>query len=489
MAMSSDNGPEEAGHVGRAIRSAMIWNFATMAFGQIAIASVFLLLAGKIDPITFGTFALAAVLTDVFYNLGTSSSVDAIVQHQDYSRRTLSTVTWATMGFSVIATGLFLSCANWYASAIGTPQVAGILEALSLTTLMLPFVIGPTAIMRERMDFKGLAVLGMISSLTGSLAALAAAYSPLIGWALVIQRVVTTLTMIITATIRTRTLPDFQFDTTAARSWLSATSRIFAGQGVANVTPRLIDLIMGIFFGVAAVGYLRVAVKLNDLAVSLLVNPLAQLWVVLLTRARESKEAISDIFLQLTKLVSLVALPGFIGLALVSKEVVALTLKPEYAPVADMLAVLGLLGIFVPLNNPRNAVLTATRRFNSLVNLSFADMVATVIGMLLLSSLGPAGMLAGVGVSAIMLVLIALPIVLNATHTTVRDLIANLLPPYAAALAMTVGVLAIQPLIPAYGPLPVLMIKVAAGGIIYIGVLAVFFRRSVFESFKLVAAR
>lgn len=467
----------------------MIWNFATMAFGQIAIASVFLLLAGRIDPVTFGTFALAAVLTDVFFSLGTSSSVDAIVQQQDYSKRTLSTVTWVTLAFCVVATTLFMTCANWYANAIGTPQVAPILEALSLTTLMLPFCIGPTAIMRERMDFKGLAVLGMISSLAGSLAALAAAYSPLIDWALVIQRFVATTTIILLASIRTRSLPSFAFDMTAARTWLSATSRIFAGQGIANTTPRLIDLLMGIFFGVAAVGYLRVAVKLNELAISLFVNPLSQLWVVLLTHARESRESMSSIFLQLSTLVSLVSLPGFIGLALVSKEVVAITLNPEYAPVADMLAVLGALGAFVPLNNPRNAVLTATRRFNSLLNFSIADMVATIIGMLLLSPLGPTGMLSGLVVSAIMLVFFALPAVLRATHTDVRDLMTSLLPSYTAALAMTLGVLAVQQVIPAYGPTPMLAIKVAVGATIYLGVLFIFFRRSVFDSFKLVAAR
>ncbi|RYG33171.1 MAG: hypothetical protein EON93_10030, partial [Burkholderiales bacterium] len=177
MTPPSDNEPAETGHVGRAIRSAMIWNIATMAFGQIAIASVFLLLAGRIDPITFGTFALAAVLTDLFYNLGSSSSVDGIVQQQDYTRRTLSTVTWSAMAICILATIIFIACSHLYADAIGAPQVAPILEALSLTTLVLPFIIGPTAVMRQRMDFKGLAVLGMIASLTGSLAALAVAYS------------------------------------------------------------------------------------------------------------------------------------------------------------------------------------------------------------------------------------------------------------------------------------------------------------------------
>lgn len=489
MTAPSNSEPPEAGHVGRAIRSAMIWNFATMAFGQIAIAYVFLLLAGRLDPMTFGIFALAAVLTDLFYTLGSSSSVDGIVQREDYSRRTLSTVTWTALGICIVVAILFTACSGLYAKAIGAPQVSPILEALSLTTLALPFVIGPMAMMRRKLDFKGLAILGMISSLVGSLAALIAAYGPMIEWALVIQRVVTTITMIALATARTRVVPHLMFDATAARTWISATSRIFAGQGLAASIPRVIDLLVGIFFGVAAVGYLRVATKLNELAISLLVNPLGQLWVVLLTRARESKQAISGIFLQLTSLVAIVALPGLIGLALVSTELVTLMLNHEYAPVAPMLMALGVLGLFVPLTNSRNAIFTATQQFNNLLKFSALDIVATIAGMLALSALGSTAMLLGSGLSPILMIILAVPLILSATHTPWRKLVEGLLPPYVAVAAMAAGVLAIEPLIAGYAPLDSLLTKAAIGAAIYVGMLATFFRRSVFASFKLVAAR
>ena len=64
----------QTAQVGSAIRGALIWNVATMAFAQIALAGIFLLLAARLDPLTFGTFALAAVVTDLVYMLGASSS-------------------------------------------------------------------------------------------------------------------------------------------------------------------------------------------------------------------------------------------------------------------------------------------------------------------------------------------------------------------------------------------------------------------------------
>ena len=90
-------GPDELEHdsprVQTAIRSALIWNFVTLAFAQVILAAIFLLLATRLEPATFGMFALASVITDIFYTLGTQASVDAIVQKQDFSRRTLSSIT------------------------------------------------------------------------------------------------------------------------------------------------------------------------------------------------------------------------------------------------------------------------------------------------------------------------------------------------------------------------------------------------------------
>lgn len=467
----------------------MIWNIVTMAFAQIALASIFLMLAARLNPTTFGIFALAAVMTDVFYSLGSSSAIDAIVQRQDYSRRTLSTVTWAALAISAIATAGFIVSSEFYASAIKVPQVDYILDALSLTTLMLPFVIAPTAVLRQRMDFKGLALLNMVASFAGGLAALGTAYTSMIEWSLVVQRLVTTATIIVLATIRTGVFPTFAFSFSACRSWFAAASRIFAGQGVAKATPRMVDLLVGLFFSATMVGYLRVASRLNDMVLGLLVNPFAQLWVVLLSRDKNSREDRRAIFLQLSNLTALIALPGFVGLALTSREIVALILTPEYAPVAGPLAVLCALGIFVPLTNPRNAVFTALRKFNHLVWYAFLDFAVTLAAMLATASFGPLVMLSSAALASVTMILLALPVILQSLNISKGQLVQKLTPPYVAVTAMTLAILALQPELSSLQPFQALLMKVVIGVVVYAGVLFLFFRRSVFEAFRVVATR
>jgi hypothetical protein len=107
----------------------------------------------------------------------------------------------------------------------------------------------------------------------------------------------------------------------------------------------------------------------------------------------------------------------------------------------------------------------------------------------LLSQFGSSVMLAGAGLGPIMMIIFAMPMILQVTHTEWRDLVKSLVPPYVAVLAMALGVFALEPFIVGYPPLQTLLIKAAVGAAIYLGMLGAFFRRSVFASFKLVAAQ
>lgn len=463
--------------VDAAIRSAIIWNFATIAFAQIVLAAIFLMLAARLEPATFGIFALASVMTDAFYLLATSAAVDAIVQRQDFSRRTLSTATWAAAGFCAVFAMAFFGAATVYADAIGSAEVAGVLKALSLTTLMLPFAIAPTAVMRQRLDMRGLALLNMAASVAGGLAGLATSFTAAIAWSLVVQRIVTTAAFIILATLRTRMTPMLALDRPAARRWLAAAARIFTGQSIATLTPRVADVLMGVFFGPVIVGFVRVAMRLSDMLVGLLVNPITQLWVTLLSRNAHSVAAQQSVFLRLSGLTALISLPGFVGLGLTSREMVALILPPDYAGVSGPLAVLCMLGVFAPLTSQRNAVLTALKRYNALVWFSLVDFAVTISGMLATASFGPLAMLSTGAFTALTIIVLAMPVILRDLELGLGRLAAQLAPPYTSVAVMAAVVLIEQPLLAGLPPLASLAVKAATGAAVYCGMMLIFFRR------------
>jgi O-antigen/teichoic acid export membrane protein len=109
----------------------MIWNFASMAFSQIALAGVFILLAQLLDPGIFGLFALAAVLVDFASQQGSTALVDAVIRGQDFSKRTLSTVFWVSAVLTVVVVAALVMGAGVYGRIVGDADAAPVLAAMA----------------------------------------------------------------------------------------------------------------------------------------------------------------------------------------------------------------------------------------------------------------------------------------------------------------------------------------------------------------------
>lgn len=472
-------------HVGSAVRSAMIWNMASMLLTQVAQAGIFLLLANRLDPKTFGVFGLAAAFIDFIYIQGSTAFIDATVQRQNFSRRALATHFWAGMVVIVAITVFFIAMSGVIASAMHEPSLPPVLAAMSLTLLPLPFTIAPYALMRQNLDFKGMAVRSMAASLVGGVIALAIAFSPASGWALVAQRAVQLVIAAVIISINTRWLPSFDLDRAEAKSYLKATGRIFTAQGVCGAVPRLTDLIVAFFFGTVVLGALRVATKLVDVVLAALVNPIAQMWVTFISKAGGVIAERRNIFLQLSKMTAIVSLPGFAGIALVAGDFNRIALKSEYAEVGPMLALLCALYLFVPLTYFRNSVLTSLNRLNMLVVFAVIDLVVVVVGMLAAAQTHNwAWVLLASGLPNITSLAFAFPLVLREMGARKRDFFAAVSPAYFAMATMTVGVLAFGSVFPTLEPWLALASKAFIGAAIYVGFLFGLYRTWTMDAIK-----
>lgn len=477
--MSGNNHPEthSAGQLGSAVRSAMIWNMASMVFSQLAIAGIFLALTRQLDPHVIGVFTLAAVFVDFIYLSATAALVDAVVQRQDFSHRALSSVFWITLAATVLAALAFAGVSGFIAVQLNAPDLAPVMIALSMTLLPLAFIVGPTALMRQNLDFKGIAVRSMAASLIGGLAALAVTFSPAAPWALVVQRAVQVIVSAVIVTVHTRVLPSFELDRGLLKSYGGSFGRIFAAQAILGAAPRAVDFLVAVFFGTIILGCLRVAMKLVDVLLSALVNPIGQMWVVLLSQAGEAREKRASIFINLSKLTALICLPGFAGVALIANDFTEVALDPAYAMVGPMLTILCGLGLLVPLTNFRNSVLTSLNKLDWLVWFAVADLVGIVLGIVLLAPLGWAWVVFASGIPNFTSLALAFPYVIREMGVTKRQFFAALTPSYAATGLMASGVFAFEAAMPQLTGWTALLAKGALGAALYIGFLMSFYRR------------
>jgi O-antigen/teichoic acid export membrane protein len=454
----------------------MVWNMASMVATQIAQATIFVMTAGRLDPLIFGLFGFAAVFVDVFGQSGTNSFTDALVQRQDFRRKALSTAFWTALGVLGSAALVMVVASAWIAKALRQPDAGPVLIALALTLFINPFFIGPFAVARHNIDFKGIALRTVVASIGGALAGLATTFTPFIEWALVVQRVVSTVLISVLMMVHTRVTPTFEFDGQSIRGFAKTAGGIFMAQGITGAVPRAIDLFVGTVFGLVVLGCLRVAAKLMDILLAALVNPISQLFTILVSQARHDAEKRSAIFVDLTAVIAALGLPGFLGVALTADEVTELLFEPGYAPVAEMMTILCGLAVLFPLANPRNSLLTAMHRLKLLVWLSAADLILVLGAMWIAKDHGWHWVLFASGIQNLTLYLLAPRALFEAMATSPARYFRALAPPYLAAALMVGAVLLVSTMIGSFGPLARLFIQAGVGAVVYLGVLWFLFR-------------
>ncbi|MBA3067989.1 MAG: oligosaccharide flippase family protein [Hyphomonas sp.] len=461
----------------RAFGSSMIWNIANNLATNCVTLFVFIFLTYKLDAAVFGLFALGVIIVDYFNFQARSACLDAAVQRRAFTPHEMDTVFWAMMGVTVCVIIVCAFAGSWLAQANNQPSLTYMMPVLALTLLPVPLSVPPNAVMMRDHDFKGGAIRGIISAIVGGAVALAVVFSPISEWALVAQRGTQVTVSAVIMALRVRWWPGFHFSPPLAASYLKDAGRIFAAQAIASSNMRVLDLVVAFGFGAAAVGFMRIASRFVDILYGTFIAPISSLWVVLLSEGTQTKGDRDMLYRRLTQMSALIALPIFGGLALTSKDVIAVTLSPDFAPTASILVILCAVGLFSPLTYFRNAALVAVKRLNLLIAYSVLDIIIVIGASLWLTKFSVEAVVSSLLVLECVRLILTVPVLLKDMHTKAIGLFLAALPAYAACIVMVGAVWLVDIQSAGFDPWLRLGLKIAAGGFAYVAYLLIFHRK------------
>ncbi len=458
---------QEGGRLEKAFRSSMFWNFANMSVAQIVSMVTFIFLTYKLPPATFGLFALGVIAVDYFYYQARSGAVDAIIQRRRYDRTALNSAFWISMLAIVIVTVILYFSGGLAASAMSEPALQYVLPALALTLLPVPFSIAPNALLLRDHDFRGIAIRGIIAALAGAVIALITAYSAYPEWALVTQRATMVLVSTLFLMLRARWIPGLSVENEYAMGFSVDTARIFAAQSVGVSYMRILEVLIALFQGTAALGLMRAGNRMVEAIYGAFAAPIGSLWIILLSEDKTTAQDRPKIFLRLSQMSALICLPVFAGIALTAQDIVDLLLAEKFDRAGPALAIMAAAGMFVPLAYFRNHALTALRRLNMLLGFSVLDVVIIFAAGLMLAPISLEAAVASILIMFLARALFTVPILVKEMHTGLPALLSAVMPAYLGCAAMTAGVFILSPLLTDAGPFIRLASKAGLGAAIY----------------------
>lgn len=470
------------------VRQAVIWRSGSQIVAQvIAWTSTFLVIR-VLDPSDYGLFAMTQVVLVLLNVVNGYGMASALIRAETVSQRQLSQV----LGLLLLLNGALAAAqfimAPWAAAYYRQPMVADLLRVQSLLYLATPFIALPHAILSRRMDFKRPAQIRLVAAVAGAATALACAYAGMGVWTLVAAP-----TMMFTVEAIGMTWaagfvrPSFRFEGTwplvrfGGAMTLVQFFWFLQSQADVFIAGRALDP--------HQLGLYTTGVFLTQLLASKFVPPLNEVAFAAYSRIDGKSDATGSAFIKTVRLILLVTLPAYAGLAVVADPFVTAVLGTKWNEAAALVPILALAMSMLTLQ-----ILFAPAT-NALDRPGVALRVSIAGGLIL-----PCAFLAGIGWGVeglawawvggmASLLLITATLSLPVIRVTPRELVQAATPVAAAAGGMAVLVWVSAQVLPPALPFVQLITLATVGVAAYLALLALLAPSRLREAWELVRYR
>jgi O-antigen/teichoic acid export membrane protein len=225
-------------------------------------------------------------------------------------------------------------------------EVAGLLIVQGTTCLFTGVRSVPEALMSRKLRFSQISVRGIAAKIASTIVSLVAALFGMGAWSIILGNVAFAFGTTAMVLSMTKRMPRLAFLPGRVASLVSFGIFSLLDALLWTATSRLFCFFVGYFHGLQVLGELTVAFRMNDTACSLLLNVSNRLALPLLSRVAEDRKQIEQVFLQGTRVVCLVIAPVFLGLAFTSRELVELTLGPDWPLASPALVAVCVFSLF-----------------------------------------------------------------------------------------------------------------------------------------------
>ena len=471
------------------VKGAVIWRSGSQIAGQlIAWVSTFLVIR-LLDPADYGLIAMTGVVLlflDLFNGWGFASS---LVRDDRIDRRQVGQAFGMLLLVNGALAALTFAAAPYAAAYFHQPMVSELLRVQALFFLANPFIALGNALLIRRMDFRRQSRINLGSAVLSALTALGCALAGLGVWTLVAAPGMLWFSRALGFAVAARLWIRPSFGFAGAGAMARFGGAMILVQFLWFVQSQADVVIAGGLYDAHRVGLYTTALFLTQILTAKFVPPLNEVAFAAYSRIQDDPAFVAAAFLKTVRLIMLIALPFYFGLAATAEPLVLAVLGEEWAQAAALVPVLAcamaiaaLQILFAPATNALGRPAVAVR--------------VGLIGALLM----PAAFLAGIGwglqglawawlAGMALLAAATAALSLPAIGASAAALARAVAPGLGAAGAMAAAVALVDSLLPPLTPAARLALLVPLGASLYAALLFLFARPLVDEVAALVRPR
>jgi O-antigen/teichoic acid export membrane protein len=475
--------------LGSRVRSGLAWRWGTQVLAQAITWASTIIVVRLLSPADYGLFAMSQVVVTALAFLNGQSFATSLVQTDRIDDRRIGQV----FGMLLLLNGSLavaqFALAPLAARYFGEPLIADMLRVQAAIFLTIPFAALPQELLARRIEFRLQGIVNLVCALVGASTALILAWRGFGVWALVYAPVVMFATRAIGMTIAARVLVRPVFDFRGAGDLVTFGGALTICQFLWIVQSQSDIVIAGRSFEPHDLGLYSEALFLTLIITGRFLPPINDVAFPTYAELHKAGRPLGPFFLRIQRMVALVVVPAYFGLALVAEPAVLTLFGDKWAEMAPIAAGLALA-------MPAFALQIVCSPATNGMGRPKTYMSTNAIGALLFPLLfyvgveaGPAGLVTAWWIGAPALLAFTYMLTLPQIGVRWSELAHALTPALLCGAVMVAAVLGVRSALPVMPAPLTLAVLVGVGAAAYFAALLVLARETVSEIVALVTRR
>ncbi len=336
------------------------------------------ILARLLSPRDFGLVAMVTVVTSFLMVFRHAGLATPTIQREHITQAQVSNLFWINLGVSGMCTLIVAAMAPVLARFYHDSRLVPITLALSLTFLIGGFRVQHLALLRRQLRFWSIAVIDVGSMAVGVSIGIVMALMHCGAWSLVGLSLGTEIGSFVLTGSLSRWRPDWPSKDSGVRPLLSFGAQQTAASLIFSVARGCDTLLIGRFYGAAALGLYSRGAALVTRPLEQFLLPINAVFLPALSRLQSQPARYRSTFMRVYEAVTLVAFFFTSMLLALSHPVTLVLLGHKWERASAIFAGFAVLAISLPLANVTNWLLTSQGRGKDIF---FQNSIAAVVSL------------------------------------------------------------------------------------------------------------
>lgn len=310
-----------------------------------------IVLGRLLDASDYGMVGMLTIFSAIASALQEGGFVSALTNRKEVCHKDYNAVFWFSILCSITIYILLFFAAPLIADFYKIPELIPLSRFSFLGFVIASMSIAPRAYLFKNLKIKETTLISISSlGISGTVGILLAA-NGFAYWGMATQSITFVTVMTILNFYFSHWRPKLEFDFTPIREMIGFSSKLIITNIFNIINNNLFSVLLGKFYSAQEVGNFAQANKWNGMGHTLITGMINGIAQPVFTSVVDDRARQLAIFRKLLRFTAFISFPAMLGLSLVSKELIVITVGAKWLPSAYILQILCIWGAFIPIIN------------------------------------------------------------------------------------------------------------------------------------------